>query len=91
MSEQNSKKRKAVIGKVTSNKMDKTIVVVIDRYITDSLYKKIVKRRTKLHAHDPENTCKIGDVVKIAETKPRSKTKAWELVEIVKKADLIEV
>lgn len=73
-----------MIGKVVSDKMQKTIVVVIERAVKHPKYKKIIKRRTKLHAHDEREISKIGDVVKIRESRPYSKTKAWELVEIVR-------
>lgn len=71
---------RTLTGKVTSDKMNKTIVVVVPRYSKHSLYGKAMKRTTKLHAHDENNECKIGDVVVIQETKPISKTKAWTLV-----------
>jgi small subunit ribosomal protein S17 len=71
---------------VVSNKMDKTIVVAILRRVTHPLYKKIVTRTTKIHAHDEKNECKIGDKVKITETRPYSKTKAWKLVEVIERA-----
>jgi small subunit ribosomal protein S17 len=86
MNEQVNKIERILTGKVTSNKMDKTIVVLVQRQIQHALYKKILKRSTKIHAHDADNACNIGDVVKIAETRPISKTKAWKLVEIVEKA-----
>lgn len=79
-------KAKTLIGKVKSNKMDKTAVVVIERRLKHPLYKKIVKRTTKLHIHDPNNECNIGDTVKIAETRPIAKTKSWKLVEIIERA-----
>ncbi len=78
--------RKTRIGKVTSDKMDKTIVVVVERRVKDPLYKKIVKRTYKLKAHDENNECRIGDTVKVMETRPLSKDKRWRLVEIVEKA-----
>ncbi|MGD9108939.1 MAG: 30S ribosomal protein S17 [Gammaproteobacteria bacterium] len=80
-----AKKIRTVVGKVTSNKMDKTIVVEIIRRVPHRIYKKIVKRTTKIHAHDADNVCNIGDVVKIQETRPYSKTKAWKLIEVVEK------
>lgn len=86
MSEAESK-AKTVVGVVTSDKMDKSIVVAIERRVKHPLYKKIVKKTTKLHVHDPENVCGIGDKVRISETRPISKTKAWKLVEIVEKAE----
>ncbi|WP_374971853.1 30S ribosomal protein S17 [Blautia producta] len=78
--------RKTRVGKVTSNKMDKTIVVAIEDHVKHPLYKKIVKRTYKLKAHDEENTCNIGDTVKVMETRPLSKDKRWRLVEVVEKA-----
>ena len=78
--------RKTRVGKVTSNKMDKTIVVAIEDNVKHPLYGKIVKRTYKLKAHDENNECKIGDRVKVMETRPLSKDKRWRLVEIVEKA-----
>ena len=78
--------RKTRVGKVVSNKMDKTIVVAIETSVKHPLYGKIVKRTTKLKAHDEENKCQIGDKVKVMETRPLSKEKRWRLVEIVEKA-----
>lgn len=78
--------RKTRVGKVVSNKMDKTIVVAIETSVKHPLYGKIVKRTTKLKAHDEENQCQIGDKVKVMETRPLSKEKRWRLVEIVEKA-----
>jgi len=78
--------RKARIGKVVSDKMDKTIVVAIETSVKHPLYKKIIKRTYKLKAHDENNECKTGDKVKVMETRPLSKDKRWRLVEIVEKA-----
>lgn len=78
--------RKTRVGKVVSNKMDKTIVVAIETSVKHPLYGKIIKRTTKLKAHDEENKCQIGDKVKVMETRPLSKEKRWRLVEIVEKA-----
>nr|WP_318685633.1 30S ribosomal protein S17 [uncultured Acetatifactor sp.] len=77
--------RKTRTGKVTSNKMDKTIVVAIEEHVKHPLYKKVVKRTYKLKAHDEKNECSIGDTVKVMETRPLSKDKRWRLVEIVEK------
>ena len=77
--------RKTRTGKVISNKMDKTIVVAIEEHVKHPLYKKIVKDTYKLKAHDENNECKIGDRVKVMETRPLSKDKRWRLVEIVEK------
>ena len=78
--------RKTKIGKVVSDKMDKTIVVAIEESVKHPLYGKVVKRTYKLKAHDEENTCGIGDKVKVMETRPLSKDKRRRLVEIVEKA-----
>lgn len=78
--------RKLRIGKVVSNKMDKTIVVAIEDSVRHPLYGKIIKRTSKLKAHDEQNECAIGDRVKIMETRPLSKEKNWRLVQIVEKA-----
>ena len=78
--------RKTRVGKVVSNKMDKTIVVAIQDNIQHPLYKKIVKRTVRFKAHDEKNECNIGDTVEIMETRPLSKEKRWRLVEIIEKA-----
>ena len=78
--------RKTRVGKVVSNKMDKTIVVAVQDNVKHPLYKKIVKRTYKLKAHDENNECGIGDTVKVMETRPLSKDKRWRLVEIIEKA-----
>ena len=78
--------RKTRVGKVKSNKMDKTIVVDIQDNVKHPLYKKIVKRTIHLKAHDENNECNIGDRVEIMETRPLSKDKRWRLVEIIEKA-----
>ena len=78
--------RKTRTGKVTSDKMDKTIVVAIENHVKHPLYKKVVKRTYKLKAHDENNECRIGDTVKVMETRPLSKDKRWRLVEIVERA-----
>ena len=78
--------RKVRTGKVTSNKMDKTIVVAIEEHVKHPLYKKVVKRTYTLKAHDENNECNIGDTVKVMETRPLSKDKRWRLVEIIEKA-----
>ena len=84
MSERNM--RKTNVGKVVSNKMDKTIVVAIEDSVKRPLYKKIIKRTVKLKAHDENNECNIGDRVRVMETRPLSKDKRWRLVEIIEKA-----
>jgi len=78
--------RKTFIGVVESNKMDKTIVVRVQRLVKHKEYKKFVKRSTKLTADDPENTCNIGDKVSVMATRPLSKTKRWRLVEVLERA-----
>ena len=78
--------RKTRIGKVVSNKMDKTIVVAIEEHVQHPLYKKIVKETYKLKAHDENNACGVGDRVLIMETRPLSKDKRWRVVEIIEKA-----
>ena len=78
--------RKTRVGKVVSDKIDKTIVVAVEDHVKHPLYKKIVKRTYKLKAHDEQNECKTGDTVKVMETRPLSKDKRWRLVEIMEKA-----
>ncbi len=78
--------RKTEVGKVVSNKMDKTIVVAIEDRVQHPLYKKIIKRTVKFKAHDEKNECNIGDKVMIMETRPLSKDKRWRLTEILEKA-----
>ena len=80
------KLRKERIGVVVSNKMDKTIVIAVERKVKHAKYGKFIKRSNKLAAHDEENTCNIGDKVKIMETRPISKRKTWRLVEIIERA-----
>ena len=83
MEERNLRKTKT--GLVTSNKMAKTITVMVERKVKHPIYGKFVKKSSKFHAHDEKNECSIGDLVKIAETRPLSKTKRWRLVEVVEK------
>ena len=78
--------RKTLVGKVASDKMDKTIVVSIEDSVKHKLYNKVIKRTRRVKAHDENNECRIGDRVKIMETRPLSKDKRWRLVEIVEKA-----
>ena len=78
--------RKVRVGRVVSNKMDKTIVVAVEDNIRHPKYNKILKRTVKLHAHDAENVCTVGDKVSVMETRPLSATKRWRLVEIIEKA-----
>ena len=84
-----TKKVRTLTGKVVSDKMDKTITVLIERRVKHPLYGKIVKRSTKLHAHDEQNECKMGDTVTIRETRPLSKNKSFELVSIEERATQI--
>jgi len=79
-------RRKERIGRVTSNKMEKSITVLIERKIKHPMYGKFVQKSTKFIAHDENNDCNIGDTVKIMETRPLSKNKCWRLVEIVERA-----
>ena len=79
--------RKELIGTVTSDKMDKTIVVSIEEHTKHKLYNKVIKRTFKVKAHDENNTAQIGDKVRIAETRPLSKDKRWRLTEIIQKAE----
>ena len=78
--------RKTRVGKVVSDKMDKTVVVAIADSVQHPLYKKIIKRTYKLKAHDENNECRVGDTVEVMETRPLSKDKRWRLVEIIEKA-----
>lgn len=78
--------RKTRVGVVVSDKMDKTIVVAVQDNVKHPIYGKIIKRTLKLHAHDEENACRVGDKVEVMETRPLSKTKRWRLVEIIEKA-----
>ncbi|MFN2457472.1 MAG: 30S ribosomal protein S17 [Chitinophagaceae bacterium] len=77
--------RKTRTGVVTSNKMDKTITVAVERKVKHPIYGKFVKKTTRFHAHDEKNECSIGDLVRIMETRPLSKLKRWRLVEVVEK------
>lgn len=78
--------RKTRIGVVHSSKMDKTITVAVERKVKHPIYGKFLKKTTRFHAHDEKNECGVGDVVKIMETRPLSKTKRWRLIEVVEKA-----
>jgi len=78
--------RKEKIGVVVSDKMEKSIVVAVKRKVKHPIYGKFVNKTTKFHAHDEENTCNVGDTVRIMETRPLSKTKCWRLVEIIERA-----
>ena len=86
MEEKRISSRKTRVGKVVSDKMDKTVVVAIEDRVAHPLYKKIVGRTYKLKAHDENNECHVGDIVRVMETRPLSKDKRWRVVEIVEKA-----
>ena len=79
-------KIRTVQGRVVSNKMDKTITVVVERFVKHPIYGKFIKRSTKLHAHDESNVCNKGDVVTVRECRPLSKNKTWMLVDVLEKA-----
>ncbi len=83
---QDKSSKKILQGKVTSNKCDKTVTIIVVRQIAHPLYKKYFKRSKKFMAHDEENSCNIGDIVKIRECRPMSARKRWELVEILQRA-----
>ena len=85
MSEQQNSTR-SVTGRVISDKMDKTITILVERKVPHPIYKKYVKRSTKLHVHDENNDCNIGDLVSAASSRPLSKTKCWKLVDIIDRA-----
>tara|TARA_B100001167_G_scaffold107690_1_gene65964 strand:- start:211 stop:480 length:270 start_codon:yes stop_codon:yes gene_type:complete len=89
MNESNSVER-VLTGKVVSNSRDKTIAVLIERKVRHPIYKKYIKRSTKVHAHDEKNECRLGDVVRVSESKPFSKTKNWSLIEVVEKSVSID-
>ena len=80
------KKRKESIGRVVSDKMDKTVVVAVDRVVRDPRYKKFLKRTSKFKAHDEKNECHVGDRVKLIETRPLSAQKRWSVLEILERA-----
>ena len=81
-----SDKIRTQLGRVVSDKMDKSVVVAIERMVKHPIYGKFIKRTTKLHAHDENNECRIGDKVEVRECRPLSKTKSWTLVRVVEKA-----
>ncbi|MGY6518983.1 MAG: 30S ribosomal protein S17 [Lysobacteraceae bacterium] len=82
----NDKPLRTVEGRVISNKMDKTVTILVERQVKHALYGKYIRRSTKLHAHDEDNTCNEGDVVRVSECRPLSKSKNWRVVEIVTRA-----
>jgi small subunit ribosomal protein S17 len=87
MEETKAKRRQMKVGRVVSDKMDKTVVVAVDYLRPHPLYRKIIRKTNKFHAHDEQNACRIGDVVRIGETRPLSKTKRWEVLEIVQRSE----
>ncbi len=86
MNEERTTSRKTRVGKVVSDKMDKTVVVIVEDRVAHKTYKKIIGRTYRLKAHDENNECGIGDIVRVMETRPLSKDKRWRVVEIVEKA-----
>ncbi|GAB4191259.1 MAG: 30S ribosomal protein S17 [Roseiflexaceae bacterium] len=80
-------RRQYKVGRVVSNKMDKTVVVAVDYLKPHPLYRKTIRKTNKFHAHDERNECQIGDVVRIGETRPLSRTKRWEVVEIMQRGE----
>ena len=85
--QQPSARKTQKVGRVVSDKMAKTVVVAVDYLKPHPLYRKIIRKTSKFHAHDEENTCKVGDMVRIEETRPLSRTKRWRVVEIVKRGE----
>jgi len=85
------KKRKTRVGRVVSNKMDKTVVVTVETLRHHPLYKKTIRRAVKYKVHDEKNECRLGDTVKIIETRPLSKEKRWRVAEIITKREVVEV
>jgi small subunit ribosomal protein S17 len=85
------KKRKTRVGRVVSNKMDKTVVVTVETLRHHPLYKKTIRRAVKYKAHDEKNECRLGDTVKIIETRPLSKEKRWRVAEIITTREVVEV
>ena len=83
---QNDNQLRTVEGRVVSNKMNKTVTVLVERHVKHALYGKYLRRSTKLHAHDEDNACHEGDVVRVAECRPLSKTKNWRVVEVITRA-----
>ncbi len=89
MAETSAKSRNTKVGEVVSTKMNKTIVVEVTRRVPHPLYRRIVNRRKKFHAHDEENACNVGDFVRIVECRPLSRTKHWQLLEVIRRAVLV--
>jgi len=90
MSESVRNRRKTLTGVVASDRMDKTVVVVVERLAKHPVYGKFVRKRKKLYAHDEKNECSAGDVVRIAETRPLSALKRWRVVRVIRKAEKLE-
>jgi small subunit ribosomal protein S17 len=86
MNAERTTSRKTRVGKVVSDKMDKTVVVIVEDRVAHKTYKKIIGRTYRLKAHDENNECRVGDIVRVMETRPLSKDKRWRVVEIVEKA-----
>ena len=84
-------RRKILLGEVVSNRMHKTITVQVERRVRHPMYERVVKRSKKFHAHDEHNQCQIGDIVRIIETRPLSKTKCWRLLEVVRRQAAVDV
>jgi small subunit ribosomal protein S17 len=89
MSENTKANRRRLMGRVVSDKMEKTVTVLVERQVKHALYGKFVKKSTKYHAHDEANECSIGDAVLIEEGVPRSKTKTWSVARLVEKATIV--
>ncbi|MEI6775272.1 MAG: 30S ribosomal protein S17 [Chloroflexales bacterium] len=87
MTEQPTARKIVKIGRVVSDKMDKTVVVAVDYLKPHPLYRKIIRKTNKFHAHDEDNSCKVGDTVRIEESRPLSRTKRWRVIEIVKRGE----
>ena len=85
-----NKVKRTLIGEVVSSSRDKTIAVLVERKVRHPIYKKYIKRSTKIHAHDEKNECILGDLVQIVEANPRSKTKSWDFTKVIEKSDLID-
>ncbi|MEM9744002.1 MAG: 30S ribosomal protein S17 [Pseudomonadota bacterium] len=88
-SAQDQSSARTVSGTVVSDKMNKSIVVLVERKVQHPVYGKVIRRSSRLHAHDEENSCRVGDTVTVAECRPMSKTKTWKLVSIVERAKII--
>lgn len=87
MTDQPTSRKIVKIGRVVSDKMDKTVVVAVDYLKPHPLYRKIIRKTNKFHAHDEENTCKMGDLVRIEESRPLSRSKRWRVVEIMQRGE----